>query len=163
MCQPGPLSSRLKEECFPAMADAAGKGKPLTRRIFLAGSWSWLRWAAGVLLLYPLFRFLGYRTPKQPRIVKVQKVVPVGGFVLEHDFILFVGQNGPWAVSRKCTHLGCRLNFQEKEGILVCPCHHSRFSKEGIRLSGPAQKNLPRFQVATVREDKDGKGYLVTF
>ena len=115
------------------------------------------------MLLYPLFRFLGYRTPKQPRIVKVQKVVPVGGFVLEHDFILFVGQNGPWAVSRKCTHLGCRLNFQEKEGILVCPCHHSRFSKEGVRLSGPAQKNLPRFQVTTVREDKDGKGYLVTF
>ena len=163
MCLPVSLQPSVKKECFPAMADAAGKGKPLTRRIFLAGSWSWLRWAAGVLLLYPLFRFLGYRTPKQPRIVKVQKIVPVGGFVLEHDFILFVGQNGPWAVSRKCTHLGCRLNFQEKEGILVCPCHHSRFSKDGVRLSGPAQKNLPRFQVATVREDKDGKGYLVTF
>ena len=116
-----------------------------------------------MLLLYPLFRFLGYRTPKQPRIVKVDKVVPVGGFVLEHDFILFVGQDGPWAVSRKCTHLGCRLNFQEKEGILVCPCHHSQFNKDGLRLSGPAKKNLPRFQVATVREDKDGKGYLVTF
>lgn len=145
------------------MADAAGKEEPLTRRIFLAGSWSWLRWAAGVLLLYPLFRFLAYRTPKQPRIVKVDKVVPVGGFVLDHDFILFVGHNGPWAVSRKCTHLGCRLNFQEKEGILVCPCHHSRFSKEGARLSGPAKKNLPRFQVATMRGDKDGKGYLVTF
>lgn len=145
------------------MTDAERKGEPLTRRIFLAGSWSWLRWAAGVLLVYPLFRFLGYRTPKQPRTVKVDKIVPVGGFVLEHDFILFVGQNGPWAVSRKCTHLGCRLNFQEKEGVLVCPCHHSRFSKEGVRLGGPAQKNLPRFQVAAVREDKDGKGYLVTF
>lgn len=145
------------------MADAERKEAPLTRRIFLAGSWSWLRWGAGVLLLYPVFRFLGYRAPKQPRIVKVNKVVPVGGFVLEHDFILFVGQTGPWAVSRKCTHLGCRLNYQEKESILACPCHRSRFNKEGVRLSGPAQKNLPRFQVATVREDKDGKGYLVTY
>lgn len=144
------------------MAEAARKGEPLTRRTFLAGSWSWLRWGGGGLLLYPLFRFLGYRTPKEPRIVKVHKVVPVGGFVLEHDFILFVGASGPWAVSRKCTHLGCRLNYQEKEGVLLCPCHQSRFSKEGFRISGPAKKNLPRFQVATVREEKDGKGYLVT-
>jgi Rieske Fe-S protein len=144
------------------MAAAAQKGKALTRRTFLAGSWSWLRWGAGAVLLYPLFRFLGYRTPKEPRIVKVQKVVPVGGFVLEHDFILFVEISGPRAVSRKCTHLGCRLNYQEKEGVLLCPCHQSRFNKEGIRLSGPAQKNLPLFEVAAVSEDKDGKGYLVT-
>lgn len=136
--------------------------KPFARRIFLTGSWTWLRWVAGGLLLYPLFRFLGYNAPKQPRIVKVNKIVPVGGFVLEHDFILFVGHSGAWAVSRKCTHLGCRLNFQEKEGLLLCPCHHSRFTKEGVRLSGPAQKNLPRFQVATMQEEKDGKGYLVT-
>ena len=144
------------------MAEMAGKEAPLTRRRFLAGSWSWLRWGAVALLLYPLFRFLGYRTPKQPRVVKVDKVVPLGGFVLEHDFILFVGQAGVWAVSRKCTHLGCRLNFQEKEGVLLCPCHHSRFNKEGNRLSGPAKKNLPRFQVTMLRDGKDGKGYLVT-
>jgi len=144
------------------MAETVRKEELSTRRSFLAGSWSWLRWGAGILLLYPLFRFLGYRAPRQPRIVKVDKVVPVGGFVLEHDFILFVEQSGAWAISRKCTHLGCRLNYQEKEGVLLCPCHHSRFSKEGIRLSGPAQKDLPRFPVATVREEKDGKGYLVS-
>lgn len=144
------------------MGDAAHQKTSLTRRTFLTDSWSWLRWGAGALFLYPVFRFLGYRAPKQPRIVKVQKNVPVGGFVLEHDFILFVGQNGPWALSRKCTHLGCRLNYQEKEGILICPCHSSRFNTEGVRLSGPAQKDLPRFQVTSLREDKDGKGYLVT-
>lgn len=139
------------------------KGQQEGRRVFLRSFWSWLRWGAGALLLYPVFRFIGYRAPRQPRIVKVDKVVPVGGFVLEHDFILFAGPDGPWAVSRKCTHLGCRLNYQEKEGVLLCPCHHSRFSKDGVRLSGPAQKNLPGFQVTTVREGKDEKGYLVTF
>ena len=144
------------------MTDKGQKRKHVTRRNFLAGSWSWLRWAAGALLLYPVLRFIGYRAPKQPRVVKVDKVVPLGGFATEHDFVLFVGKNGPWAVSRKCTHLGCRLNFEDKEGILLCPCHHSRFSKEGVRLSGPAQKNLPRFQVVTVRENKDVKGYIVT-
>lgn len=144
------------------MVDEPRKGEPLTRRIFLFGSWSWLRWGAGALLLYPVFRFLGYRAPRQPRSVKVHKVVPAGGFVLEHDFVLFVDKNGPWAVSRKCTHLGCRLNYQEKEEVLLCPCHHSRFSKDGTRLGGPAQKNLPRFPVTALREDKDDKGYIVT-
>jgi cytochrome b6-f complex iron-sulfur subunit len=144
------------------MAETARKGKPVSRRTFLAGSWAWLRWGAGALLLYPVFRFLGYHAPKEPRLVKVHKVLPVGGFVLEHDFILFAGENGPWAVSRKCTHLGCRLNYQEKEGTLLCPCHQSRFSKEGVRISGPAQKNLPRFPVAPLQDEKEEKGYLVT-
>ena len=47
------------------MVETTGKEAPLTRRTFLAGSWSWLRWGAGALLLYPVFRFLGYRAPKQ--------------------------------------------------------------------------------------------------
>lgn len=128
------------------------------RRDFLAESWFWLRWLAGAVLLYPALVFIGHKAPKQPRLIKVHRLVPAGGFLIEHDFILFNGQAGPWAVSRKCTHLGCRLNFQEKEGVLLCPCHSSRFSREGLRLSGPAKKNLPLFRVALLN---DGKGYEV--
>jgi nitrite reductase/ring-hydroxylating ferredoxin subunit len=132
------------------------------RRSFLAAGWTWLRWLAGALLLYPVFSFLAYRTPKKQRHVEVHKVVPPGGFAVEHDFILFVDETGPWAVSRKCTHLGCRLNYQDQEGVLLCPCHQSRFSREGLRLSGPAQKDLPRFQVARLRDEAQEKGYRVT-
>ncbi|MGV1098801.1 QcrA and Rieske domain-containing protein [Thiovibrio sp. JS02] len=134
----------------------------VSRRFVLAESWTWLRWFAWATLIYPVYRFLAYRTPKQPRYVKVDKVVPTGGFALEHDFILFVDETGPWAVSRKCTHLGCRLNYQDKEGILLCPCHQSRFSKTGERISGPARKNLPRFAVAKRQEGNVDKGYIVT-
>jgi len=136
--------------------------KGISRRLLLVEAWSWLRWLAGALLLYPVFRFLGYRAPRQPRLVKVDKAVPVGGFALEHDFVLFVDEKGPWAVSRRCTHLGCRLNYQEKEGVLLCPCHQSRFSPAGQRLSGPAEKNLPRFAVSIQREGESAKGYIVT-
>lgn len=141
--------------------DCRKNGAPLSRRRFLVGAWGWLRWAAAGALLYPVSRFLGYRLPKKPRHVLVPRPVPLGGFLVEHDFILFVGNNGPWAVSRKCTHLGCRLNFQEKEGQLLCPCHQSRFSKDGVRISGPAKKNLPRFAVTTTREGVEVKGYTV--
>lgn len=144
------------------MANTSGKNINPGRRSFLAGSWAWLRWLAGALLLYPVFSFLTHRTPRKPRHVEVHKVVLPGGFALEQDFVLFVDETGPWAVSRKCTHLGCRLNYQDQEGVLLCPCHESRFNREGLRLSGPAQKDLPRFQVVVLLDEGKEKGYRVT-
>jgi cytochrome b6-f complex iron-sulfur subunit len=142
------------------MTAQSGKNGNPERRALLVG---WLRWLAGALLLYPVFRFLTYRTPKKPRHVEVHKVLAPGGFILEQEFVLFADQAEPWAVSRKCTHLGCRLNYQDQEGILLCPCHESRFSREGMRLHGPAQKDLPRLPVkALLDEGKQVKGYRVT-
>lgn len=131
------------------------------RRAFLARVWSVVQLGIAAALVYPLLRFLGYHAPRQPRVVKIHKEPPVGGFAVEHDFILFVGAQGPWAVSRKCTHLGCRLNYKEKEQLLLCPCHQSRFTVAGKRISGPAKKDLPTFQVTRMAE-QEGKGYVVT-
>lgn len=131
------------------------------RRSFLEKCW-WVVKTAGFLVIsYPLFRFLDFRAPRKPQYVKVHKTLPARGFVVEHDFILFEGENGPLAVSRKCTHLGCRLNFREKENLLICPCHHSKFTKVGKRVDGPARKDLPTFKVAKMTE-AEGEGYIVT-
>ena len=132
-----------------------------TRRKVLQDSWLWLQLAALGALCYPVIKFIDFRAPKKPRYVKVFKDLQVGGIAVEHDFILFEGEEGPWAVSRKCTHLGCRLNFREKEDLLVCPCHQSRFTKAGKRVSGPAKRDLPRFPVERMAET-EGKGYVVT-
>ena len=132
-----------------------------SRRKLLKDAWIWVRVAVIGALCYPVFEFLGFRAPKQPRHVKVFKDLAPGGVYVEHDFILFVGEKGPWAVSRICTHLGCRLNFIIKEDLLVCPCHQSRFTKHGILVNGPAQRNLPTFPVERMSE-KEGKGYIVT-
>lgn len=45
---------------------------------------------------------------------------------------------------RKCTHLGCRLKFNEEEQTWDCPCHGSRFEKNGRLINGPAVKDLKR-------------------
>ena len=50
---------------------------------------------------------------------------------------------GIFALTAICTHLGCMTAWKPELGIIACPCHGSRFSKEGQKLAGPAPKPLP--------------------
>ena len=46
------------------------------------------------------------------------------------------------AVSVKCPHLGCQLEWNPDEKTWDCPCHGSRFTANGELISGPAQEDL---------------------
>lgn len=48
-------------------------------------------------------------------------------------------------VSATCTHLGCRVRWNDAERSWDCPCHGSRFDIDGRVLQGPAVKDLERF------------------
>ena len=121
------------------MNDRAKYGKPLHRRLFiLLGS---------IFLLYPLYRFINHRIPRKPKIIEVSGTLKQDGFIIKNDFIIFSQSEDIWAVSRTCTHLGCRLNFKEKEGFLECPCHQSRFTRQGKVINGPAERLLPTYLV----------------
>lgn len=43
---------------------------------------------------------------------------------------------------KRCTHMGCGLVRNEEEETWECPCHGSRFDREGNRMDSPAQNNL---------------------
>ena len=48
------------------------------------------------------------------------------------------------ALSARCTHLGCIVNFNAAERSWDCPCHGSRFALDGEVIEGPAVSGLER-------------------
>jgi glycine/D-amino acid oxidase-like deaminating enzyme/nitrite reductase/ring-hydroxylating ferredoxin subunit len=61
---------------------------------------------------------------------------------------VFRGADGSlYAVSLRCTHLGCLVRFNAAERSWDCPCHGSRFDVDGTVLEGPATKPLERKSV----------------
>lgn len=56
--------------------------------------------------------------------------------------------NRVFALSLVCTHLGCIVK-PTPDGF-DCPCHGSKFGRDGSLVRGPAPKGLPWFSVRSV-------------
>ncbi len=64
------------------------------------------------------------------------------------------------AFSLRCTHMGCGVGWDGETQTFACPCHGSRFARDGAVLRGPAKEPLhgyvATFDGATVRVDIAG-------
>jgi cytochrome b6-f complex iron-sulfur subunit len=49
------------------------------------------------------------------------------------------------AINPTCPHAGCAVAWQKQEGLLVCPCHDSKFTPDGQVKQGPADEPLPTY------------------
>ncbi len=61
-----------------------------------------------------------------------------------------VDENTVAANTILCTHQQCKLNYNDREKRLDCPCHGSRFDLNGKVIQGPAHKPLTHFK-ATIQ------------
>jgi len=55
---------------------------------------------------------------------------------------------GFYAVSAVCTHLGCITQWKPEADQIACPCHGSKFKRDGTKIEGPAPRPLPHFAIA---------------
>ena len=56
---------------------------------------------------------------------------------------------GPKALYMVCTHLGCLYKWAPSNNRFECPCHGSKFSREGFYIEGPAPRSLDQFVLTT--------------
>jgi len=61
---------------------------------------------------------------------------------------------GFYALSAICTHLGCITAWKPELNIIACPCHGSKFLKDGTKIAGPAPRPLPWLRM-WVNDDGD--------
>ena len=57
------------------------------------------------------------------------------------------------ALSARCTHLDCTVQFKADTEQVWCACHNGLYDTEGRNVSGPPPKPLERFEVV-IKGDK---------
>ncbi|HKB38810.1 MAG TPA: ubiquinol-cytochrome c reductase iron-sulfur subunit [Gemmataceae bacterium] len=126
--------------------------EPQERRDFLARAAFWT--TAGALG----FAALGVARMPKPGVLPGQsaavKIGPPGEYPVSAEPVRVPGQNlfvlhdadGFAAVAAVCTHLGCIVSVSP-DGF-ECPCHGSRFARDGHVVRGPAPSPLVWFELS---------------
>jgi cytochrome b6-f complex iron-sulfur subunit len=132
------------------------QAKPLSRRDFFGQTWKWLGILAVVEVIGMCTAFLFSGKAKKTEVRKqLLEAGPVNSFA-NNSVTAFAGgrfylarQNdgGFIALSLRCTHLGCSVNWEESQKRFVCPCHSSMFDMSGEVLNAPATRALDYYPV----------------
>ena len=142
-----------------------GAGKPLSRRrwvdTLLGGSL--VAWAAAVV--YPILRYLtppkDAGGPNKITLTDAQKqeLANMGSLItrIGSDRVIVLKKKDEklGALSAKCTHEGCTVQFVAADALIWCACHNGKFSLDGRVLSGPPPRPLAAYAV-----DGDLKGTI---
>jgi cytochrome b6-f complex iron-sulfur subunit len=130
--------------------------KEMTRREFMTYAWGGalglLALQSGVGLFFfmmPRFKagefggvfFLGPESSMPPTDAPPQANV-TGKF-----WLVNTTDEGVKAIYMVCTHLGCLYKWEQANTRFECPCHGSKFTREGLYIEGPAPRSLDTFLV----------------
>ena len=131
--------------------------KAESRRNFLKKLWMGLGLLAGAEFIGVTagFLFTGKGNEEKTEARKLIEAGPVDSFKPGsvtpfrggRFFLARLGDGGFIAISLRCTHLGCSINWEEDKKLFICPCHASSFNMNGDVLNPPAPKALDYYPV----------------
>jgi cytochrome b6-f complex iron-sulfur subunit len=109
-------------------------------------------------LAYP---FLKYLAPQKAEIksgkltIRKSDVGDAKEILFQNTPAIIIDRPGKGliALSRVCTHLGCLIEYDKREKMLICPCHAGIFNLEGRVVSGPPPKSLTVIPLKVEGED----------
>ena len=73
---------------------------------------------------------------------------------LQSGIYVVHGPEGLYAMSAVCTHLGCLTAWKSELDMVACPCHGSKFRRDGSKIEGPAPRPL-RWLKAWISDEGD--------
>jgi Rieske Fe-S protein len=148
------------------------------RRTFLKVATCAVGGAAGLVIAAPVIRLVldpagkqTVTTPKQPLDIgsiksfdldapptRVEVIAPVlkDAWTTARDVVLgaaWVRRTRPNAFDARsavCPHLGCAVGYDQVAKNYLCPCHDSRFSVAGEKMSGPSERGLDSLPIEIV-------------
>jgi Rieske Fe-S protein len=97
-----------------------------------------------------------FRAGAEPRKVDVVAPIVKDGWMAARNVVLgaaWIRRTAPdklVALSAVCPHLGCAVGWDAAAGNFLCPCHDSRFSVAGDRLTGPSERGLDELPLKLV-------------
>lgn len=96
-------------------------------------------------LLYPK-RFIEGRLKKSDKSIESLKEEDGAILTLEGKKVAVYKSVGGKIdkLSPVCKHLGCIVDFNQKEKTWDCPCHGSRYKSDGTVFQGPSTHNLDK-------------------
>ena len=113
------------------------------RRKFLKKVWQFFALGSAALLSIILGMFYSRFLQKRRRFVysldELSETINI-----QPDICIVKEDERITVLSRKCPHLGCTLELNQSGDGFVCPCHGSRFRKDGGFIEGPAKKNMQK-------------------
>lgn len=125
--------------------------EPIPRRDFLG--WAGI-WTAALAVMGSTMGMIRLAKPRVlPEISRRFRVGKLADFavgtvkiITEQNVRVEATEAGVKAMSTVCTHLGCIVG-ETPEGY-ACPCHGSKFDKQGNVVSGPAPRGLSWLSVS---------------
>lgn len=164
-------------------APQAPTATPMTRREFLYYVWGasmalFMAQSGGALVWFALPRFregefggkITLDISAIPGVDTGPKDFPEGRFWLvnlgpksvsdERQPADYPVKEGVLAIYKVCVHLGCLYKWVPTNDRFECPCHGSKYLANGVRVDGPARRNLDAFVIEAL--DANGNSLAKT-